>query len=133
MKTMIRTRSQVLTAAVLGWLVVGCSAGGPDEAVAPALPEADARAARALFEEESCTMCHGPEAEGTDLAPALHDLRGYWDEDRLVHYLEDPAAFAREDPTFDARRETVYEMEMPAYAHVPESDRRTLARWLLSR
>jgi mono/diheme cytochrome c family protein len=133
MKTMNRIRSRLLAAAALGWLVAGCSAGGPDDAAEPVVAEADAQAARALFEEESCTMCHGPEAEGTDLAPALRDLRGYWDEDRLVRYLEDPAAFAREDPTFDARRETVYEMEMPAYAHVPESDRRNLARWLLSR
>lgn len=115
--------------------IVGCAGGGGDAAVpeAAAPTPSEIETARAVYENESCGMCHGPGGDGSDLAPALVDLDGFWDEDRLVRYLENPAAFIEANPAFDDRRDTVFEMEMPAYDHVTEDDRRALARWLLSR
>ena len=51
----------------------------------------------------------------------------------MEEVTEVTSAFRDGDPTFDARRDTVYEMDMPSYGHVPEPDRRSLARWLLTR
>jgi mono/diheme cytochrome c family protein len=133
---MFRSRDRLsVDTPIAGLLMLATLAcgGGSDDPDARTLTDPDVEAARATYEEESCAMCHGPDAEGTDLAPALQDLAGYWDEDRIVRYLENPAAFRDSNPSFDARRDEEYEMEMPAYDHVPESDRRVLARWLLSR
>jgi mono/diheme cytochrome c family protein len=118
--------------AAVGVVLLGCG-GGDDAPTVPPLPAEEIAAAKAVFEAESCSMCHGDDARGSDLAPALADLGGFWDEDRLVRYLENPAAFIESNPAFDQRRDTVYEIEMPAYDHVPEDDRRLLARWLLTR
>ncbi len=82
-------------------------------------------AALAVYEDQSCSLCHGEQAEGNDNGPALEDLEPYWDEYRLVTYLA--------NPDFDRRRETKYELEMPEFGHVPEQDRRLPAPWLLSR
>ena len=114
-------------------ITAGCGGRGDQvDDVVTATP-AEIETARGVFENETCGMCHGPEGEGTDLAPALENLGGYWDEQRLVRYLENPAAFRVADPSFDARRAEVYEMDMPSYDHVPESERRSVARWLLTR
>ncbi len=90
-------------------------------------------AALAIYEDQSCSLCHGEQAEGNDNGPALEDLEPYWDEYRLVTYLADPEKFRTANPDFDQRRDTKYELEMPEFGHVPEQDRRLLARWLLTR
>ena len=128
-----RTLSIVTAMTALASIAVGCGGPGGDPGDAVVASPADVETARAVYDNESCGMCHGPAGEGTDLAPALEDLAGYWDEDRLVRYLEDPVAFQDADPSFGARRDIVYDMEMPSYGHVPEPDRRSLARWLLTR
>ena len=132
----MRRSPTVLRVAMVAALVttaVACGASGDLPGDAAVASPADVETARSVFESESCGMCHGLAGEGTDLAPALADLAGYWDEDRLVRYLENPEAFRDADPSFEARRDEVYDMEMPSYDHVPDADRRSLARWLLSR
>lgn len=127
------TKSGLVGLAVV-FLIVGCGDGGGQ--VAPVAGEApvavDPVAAAALYEEHSCGMCHGDAREGTEVGPALVDLAGYWDEDRMVRYLEDPTAYRESDASFQADR-TQYDTDMPAFDYVSEDDRRTLARWLLSR
>jgi len=124
-------------AAALALLALGCagSGGGSGSAAGPepGLSAAEVERATALFESESCSTCHGPDAEGSDLAPALRSLAGYWDEARIVRYLEDPEAFRAAEPEFDRRRDTEYDLDMPAFGHIPLEDRTTLARWLLTR
>lgn len=39
--------------------------------VAPPTPQAGAK----LFAESGCTQCHGPQGNGTDKAPNIHDVR----------------------------------------------------------
>ena len=74
-------------------------------------------------------MAQGLEGAG----PALRDLAPYWDVDRLMAYLADPETFRAANPDFEDRREAVFELEMPAYDHLSEDQRRLLARWLLTR
>lgn len=119
-----------------------CACGGGDggsagRAAAPepaseAAPAAtvDAEAARAIYAEQDCAMCHGEDRAGTDMAPPLRDLGTYWNEDMLVRYLDDPLVFQEEEPSFRENRKQ-YDLEMPAYGNVPVEQRRTLARWLL--
>ena len=48
-------------------------ATAPDAQQAPAQPPKE-RGAK-LFAESGCTQCHGPQGNGTDKAPNIHDVR----------------------------------------------------------
>jgi len=120
---------------VCGSLATGCG-GGPPSGPSPdaALSEADESKALGLFQSEGCNACHGDLAEGIEgVGPPLRDLAPYWDADRLMAYLADPEGFRATNPDFEDRRDTVYELEMPAFDHLSEDQRRLLARWLLAR
>jgi len=114
-------------------LLVACGGGGAEPAP-PALSEADAERAVALYQEEACTICHGELADGMEGAgPALRALAPYWDVDRLVAYLADPEGFRQVNPDFDDRRQEEFELEMPAFDHLSEEQRHLLAGWLMAR
>lgn len=127
-----RIHTAIVTVVWLG----ACAGEDPAPTVAPSpvLTEAEASRARETYLQESCEICHGEQTEGVDGAgPALGDLAPYWSEERLVGYLEDPAAFREANPEFEDRRATVFDIEMPSFEHVPVEERRLLARWLLTR
>ena len=46
----------------------------PDAQQAPAAPPTKERGAK-LFAESGCTQCHGPQGNGTDKAPSIHEVR----------------------------------------------------------
>jgi len=125
----------IVVIAVCTLALIGCGSDEPGEAQAVAgLSEADESRAIALFNSESCTMCHGEMARGQEgVGPALKDLAPYWDVDRLMAYLEDPEGFRASNTDFEDRRETEFELEMPASDHLSDDQRRLLARWLLTR
>lgn len=134
---MFRSRS-VLPEVALGFVMIigpGCSNESPPSASdADVLPVADLRQAAALFEQQACNVCHGNEGGGIEGAgPALGDLGDYWTEDLLEAYLRDPDGYRKAHPEFDQRRDAAYELEMPAFEHLDEEERRLLARWLLAR
>ena len=116
-------------------LPIGCGGGPPSGPSSSApLTEGEESKAIGLFQSEGCNACHGDRAEGLEGAgPALRDLAPYWDVDRVMAYLADPEGFRAANPDFEDRRDTVYELEMPAFDHLTEDQRRLLARWLLSR
>ncbi len=120
----------VLAAIAALGVIVGC---GDRAAAEPAMSDEQIPAALAIYEDQSCSLCHGEQAEGNDNGPALKDLEPYWNEYRLVAYLTDPEGFRAANPDFDRRRDTKYELEMPEFGDVPEQDLRLLAQWLLSR
>ena len=135
----LRPRPLVVTAALalaLVTLFVACGGGGAEPPDVPepgpaAATSVDTPAAETIYAEQDCAMCHGEDRAGTELAPPLRELGTYWDADKLVRYLEDPLAFQEEEPSFREKREQ-YELEMPAYGHVPVEQRRALATWLLA-
>jgi mono/diheme cytochrome c family protein len=134
---MSRTGS-IVTGAALGFLTlfsIGCGGNAPPAGNAAEAPaESDSLRAEALFEEQACNVCHGDGGAGIEGAgPALENLDDYWTEDLLEAYLRDPESFREAHPEFDQRRDETYELEMPAFEHLEQDERRLLARWLLAR
>ena len=121
------------------WLVAGfvissfgCAKEEPPKVVEPTAAEIEQ--AKAVYEDQSCGICHGDTADGGDIGPALSNMTPYWDVERLIAYLREPDAFREANPDFEERRDRAYdEMEMPAYDMLPDEDARVLARWLLTR
>lgn len=68
----------------------------------------------------NCAGCHGATAEGV-IGPSLRGIsrKPHRTEDELMKVIEDPRAFGLNE-------------KMPAFAGLPESDRREIARWLVS-
>lgn len=120
--------------------LVACGGGGGTEPAAPAeaepvvSSEADATEAVAVFQEEACTICHGEMGEGmAGVGPALQGLAPYWNEERLVAYLQDPEGFRAGNTDFEDRRDEQFELEMPAFDHLSDEQLQLLARWLMAR
>ena len=109
---------------------LGC---GDDVPPVIAPTDAEIAQAQAIYEDQSCGVCHGETADGGEIGPALRDLAPYWDVERLTAYLRDPDGFRSANPDFDARRTQAYDMEMPAYDELSDEDSRVLLGWLLSR
>lgn len=116
----------------LAGLLVVLAGSGCGKATPPNQPsDADIATAERVYASEACGVCHGDRRDGSDLAPPLRGLVPWWTEDRLARYLQNPESFAFAEPEFLAER-TQTDTEMPAFEHVPEADRRALARWLLA-
>jgi len=69
-------------------MLVAVGAGCADRRPAPE-PETTFTAeqeeqARSLFAAQDCNMCHGDDAEGAEIGPALRDMAEYWSVERLV-------------------------------------------------
>ena len=131
----INTGTLLLALLALGF-VHGCSARRIDSNPAEAVALAPADEARALqaFEDLGCPICHGDLGQGQEeVAPPLRSLAPYWNAERLSTYILNPDWFRSENPDFDERRETEYDMEMPSYEAASEEQRALLARWLMTR
>jgi len=123
-------------AAALALALAGCGHQGNEHAAErPDAPTDDEVAqARSVYENMGCGACHGDSGEGiAGTAPALEKLAPYWTVEKLEAYLRDPQAFRAEHPDFDARHETRYDAEMPAFDFLSDEDLRALADWLLKR
>lgn len=46
---------------------------------------------------QACLQCHGPQGKGTASAPSYRGIRDDWTAERLLLYIDDPAAFKRTD------------------------------------
>jgi len=93
----------------------------------PARERSAANATGAEVFRVNCAACHGPQGEGSSmgLGPRLVGLAEHWTVERLVEYVDDPAAFAAKDPRLGQR-------PMPAIARsVSAADRRALAEHVL--
>jgi mono/diheme cytochrome c family protein len=131
------TRSAVATSApILLALTLTCASPERtgDATAAPASAGSEVSNVLELYRDQGCPVCHGDRAEGVeDAGPALDDLAGYWNVERLSSYLEDPDAFRVANPDFDERRDASFRLDMPAYDGLTEEQREDLARWLLTR
>ena len=64
-----------------------------------------------------CAACHGTNGRGfMNLGSSLEGVRGYWDEERLLRYIEDPKAYAADDPRLGAREMAGIDPALPQAA-----------------
>ncbi len=111
----------------VGLSAIACSpSGGTPRGPAVATPSPG----RLVFLAETCPTCHGHGREGTNTGPALDGLRRHWDEDTLVRFLHNPAAFKLADPRLAALSQR-YRSDMPPLFAADERRIRALARYLL--
>lgn len=102
----------------------------PPTAMAVMLTAEEVARAQVLFEENACVDCHGEDRRGSEAAPSLLGIRGYWTEDTLVKYFYNPEFYMVSDPTV-LQRNPGYEITMPPFLDMTEKDRSVLARWVL--
>lgn len=117
---------RLLTVMALAVLTGSCGGRGEETGGVESSDEA-----RGYYVDWGCPLCHGDGREGTELGPALKNLEDSWDAENLAAYLRDPERFRREDPRVQELRTYYPEVTMPEYDRA-ESERRTLAEWLLT-
>jgi mono/diheme cytochrome c family protein len=131
------TRALLLALALplLALLPLSACGGGEGSAVGGAGAAGSAAGAPVmpLYLRGNCHSCHGPQLGGTQLGPALKDLREHWNLESLVEYLQNPQAVTDRTPRLRERR-SLYPMRMPpaAQAGLSREEIRTLAAWLLA-
>jgi len=114
----------------MGLIVLLCGCGGSE-------PSAVVRQIRtedptyALYQRLICHRCHGADLEGGTKAPSLRELAEHYDVERLMHYLEDPQALRAVDPRLRELDMRYTNFEMPSYATLDSTVRRTLVEFLL--
>ena len=77
-----------------------------------------------------CTGCHGPELIGTQMAPALANLKEFWSKDKLINYLRNPNSFMDSD-RFKAYRDKYPGTIMPSFDNISVQDLGKIAEYLL--
>jgi mono/diheme cytochrome c family protein len=79
-----------------------------------------------------CSMCHGTNGEGMKgFAPTLHGKKANWTREKLIAYLQDPAAFREKDPRLHAQG-TAYSLPMPTYSMLKPDELGKLADHVLA-
>jgi mono/diheme cytochrome c family protein len=87
-------RQASILAGATGLLLAACS-----QAVTSAGPPDGA----ALFREQNCVQCHGPDGAGTNLGPVLQGKQRYWTREKIARYLADPESVIQRDERLKAQ------------------------------
>jgi mono/diheme cytochrome c family protein len=85
-----------------------------------------------LINNFGCINCHGPELKGTQLAPALANLKEFWSRDNLINYLRNPSSFMDND-RFKEYRQKYPGTIMPPYNNKDVKQLGKIADYLLGR
>lgn len=85
----------------------------------------------ALVKSSGCTGCHGPELSGTNLAPALKNIKDNYSRDKLISYLRNPSSFMDSDRFKEFRAK--YSTVMPAYNNLDIKDLGKMADYLITK
>ncbi len=104
-------------------LAVACSTRKPPP------PGADGAT---IYRLQNCANCHGERGEGKSLGPALDNLGRNWSQADLAGFFADPKPYLGRDARLEKLRKD-YPAAMSRYDNLDESQRSTLAAWLLSR
>ena len=89
-------------------------------------------AAYRVYQSAICHRCHGLKLEGGPKAPGLLQLARYYDVAQLERYLVAPDSLQAVDPRLKALDEQYTTFEMPSYAMLDSTVRRSLVAFLLS-
>jgi len=85
-----------------------------------------------LVTKLGCTGCHGPELNGTQMAPALVNLKEFWTKDKLINYLRNPNSFMDGD-RFKAYQDKYPGTIMPSFDNIGVQDLGKIAEYILMR
>ncbi len=85
-----------------------------------------------LIKQSGCITCHGSELQGTKIAPALSDLKKFWNRDKLINYLRNPSSFGT-DERFVQYKEKYKNIVMPSYNNIDVKELGKIADYLLSK
>ncbi|MBK7641974.1 MAG: cytochrome c [Planctomycetes bacterium] len=110
------------TALVLAGVVLG--------ACSKAAPSAGPVDGAALFREQNCVQCHGPDGSGSNLAPTLHGKQGLWTRETLAEYIANSPAYAAHDERLKEQA-THYSLPMTSYPGLSLEQRLALADLVL--
>lgn len=85
-----------------------------------------------LIQSFGCVNCHGADLAGTNMAPSLRGLKGFWSSrDNLINYLRNPNSFMDSD-RFKAYRAKYPNGIMPSYGNKDVKDLGKIADYLLT-
>jgi len=85
-----------------------------------------------LIQQNGCTACHGGDLNGTQMAPALVNIKQHWTRDGLINYLRNPSAYSG-DARFDEYRAKYKNIMMPSYGNLDVKDLGKMAEYLLTK
>jgi len=85
-----------------------------------------------LMQEIGCVSCHGDDLNGTQMAPALSEIKKNWSRDELINYLRNPSSY-NGGKRFDDYRATYKNVIMPSFSNIDVKELGKIADYLLSR
>ncbi len=85
----------------------------------------------ALFKQQNCVQCHGPDGSGTNLGPTLHGKKGFWTRERVAAYIAKPSATIEGDDRLQTQG-AKYMLPMVSYPYLTLEQRLALADHVLA-
>src|ERR1035437_5584344 len=85
-----------------------------------------------LMQEIGCVSCHGDDLKGTQMAPALSEIKKNWSRDELINYLRNPSSY-NGGKRFDEYRAAYKNIIMPSFSNIDVKELGKIADYLLNR
>lgn len=85
-----------------------------------------------LIRQNGCTTCHGQDLNGTQMAPALVNIKEHWTRDALINYLRNPSSYSG-DKRFNDYRAKYKNIMMPSFGNLDVKDLGKMAEYLLTK
>ena len=85
-----------------------------------------------LIQQKGCITCHGGDLNGTQMAPALINIKQHWTRDGLINYLRNPSSYSG-DARFDEYRTKYKNIMMPSYGNLDVKDLGKMVEYLLTK
>ena len=87
---------------------------------------------KTLTQQVGCISCHGEDLNGTQIAPALVNIKEHWTRDALINYLRNPSSYSG-DKRFDEYRAKYKNVMMPSFNNLDVKVLGKLADFLMTR
>ncbi len=88
--------------------------------------------AMTLIQQTGCVSCHGQNLEGSNIAPALVNIKEHWTRDGLINYLRNPSSYGSGE-RFKEYKLKYRNIVMPAYNNLDVKDLGRIADFLLEK
>ncbi len=86
----------------------------------------------ALVKQLGCISCHGGNLQGTNIGPALVNIKEHWTRDAVINYLRNPSSYSG-DARFQQYREQFKNIIMPAFNNIDVKQLGKIADYLMTR